>query len=141
MFIARTKQRTNFFLTLSRPRPISYGNQSIDLHFKSMDWFLYDIDVGRERVNVLSFILTCSWFHLLIFNYILITSFKKNTFKGLISKKGTSTENFMRADAPSVLSGAGPMFITFKCCNYSWHYVPFGNWLHISKYHGRPNEI
>ena len=38
-------------LTLSRPRPISYRNQSIDLQSKSMDWFLYGIGLGRERVN------------------------------------------------------------------------------------------
>ena len=39
-------------LTLSRPRPISYRNQSIDLLCQSMDWFLYDIALGRERVNL-----------------------------------------------------------------------------------------
>ena len=33
------------------PRSISYRNQSIDLQSKSMDWFLYDIGLGRERVN------------------------------------------------------------------------------------------
>ena len=38
-------------LTLSRRRPISYRNQSIDLRSKSMDWFLYDIGLRRERVN------------------------------------------------------------------------------------------
>ena len=40
-----------FSLTLSRPRLTSYRNQSIDLQRKSMDWFLYDIGLGRERVN------------------------------------------------------------------------------------------
>ena len=39
------------FLTLSRRRPISYGNQSIDLLCKSMDWFPYDIGLRHERVN------------------------------------------------------------------------------------------
>ena len=39
-------------LTLSRPRPISYRNQSIDLLCKSMGWFLYDIGLGRERVKL-----------------------------------------------------------------------------------------
>ena len=38
-------------LTLSRRRSISYRNQSIDLLRKSMDWFLYDIDLRRERVK------------------------------------------------------------------------------------------
>ena len=37
---------------------------------------------------MLCFILICSWFCLLIFMYILVTSFKKSTFKGLIRKKG-----------------------------------------------------
>ena len=41
----------NSHLTLSRRRPISYRNQSISLQSKSMDWFLYDIDLCRERVN------------------------------------------------------------------------------------------
>ena len=39
-------------LTLSRRRSISYRNQSIDLRSKSMDWFLYDIDLRRERVKL-----------------------------------------------------------------------------------------
>ena len=30
---------------------LSYGNQSIDLQSKSMDWFLYDRDVRHERVK------------------------------------------------------------------------------------------
>ena len=38
-------------LTLSRRRPISHRNQSIDLLCKSMDWFLYDIGLRRERVK------------------------------------------------------------------------------------------
>ena len=38
-------------LTLSRRRPISYRNQSIHLQSKSMDWFLYDICLLRERVK------------------------------------------------------------------------------------------
>ena len=40
-----------YILTLSRRRPISYRNQSINLQGKSMDWFLYDIGPRRERVN------------------------------------------------------------------------------------------
>ena len=45
------------FLTLSplsRRRPISYRNQSIDLQSKSMDWFLFDIGLRRERVKYTS---------------------------------------------------------------------------------------
>ena len=34
-------------------RPLSYRNQSIDLHSKSMDWFLYDRDLRHERVDEL----------------------------------------------------------------------------------------
>ena len=40
-----------YYLTLSWRRPMSYRNQSIDLLRKSMDWFLYDIDLHHERVN------------------------------------------------------------------------------------------
>ena len=38
-------------LTLSRRRPLSYRNQSIDLRSKSGDWFLYDNDLRLERVK------------------------------------------------------------------------------------------
>ena len=38
-------------LTLSRRRPLSYRNQSIDLLRKSVDWFLYDNGLRLERVN------------------------------------------------------------------------------------------
>ena len=38
-------------LTLSRRRPLSYRNQSIDLLRKSMDWFLYDNGLRLQRVN------------------------------------------------------------------------------------------
>ena len=41
-------------LTLSRRRPLSYRNQSIDLLCKSMDRFLYN-SLRRERVNRLVF--------------------------------------------------------------------------------------
>ena len=43
------------FLTLSRRRPLSYRNQSIDLLRKSMDWFLYDNDLRLERVKGFEF--------------------------------------------------------------------------------------
>ena len=39
------------FLTLSWRGPLSYRNQSIDLHSKSMDWFLYDDGLCHERVK------------------------------------------------------------------------------------------
>ena len=38
-------------LTLSWRTPLSYRNQSIDLLWKSMDWFLYDNGPRHERVN------------------------------------------------------------------------------------------
>ena len=38
-------------LTLSWRRPLSYRNQSIDLLYKSVDWFLYDNSLRHERVN------------------------------------------------------------------------------------------
>ena len=42
-------------LTLSRRRPLSYRNHSIDLLRKSMDWFLYDNRLRLERVNEIYF--------------------------------------------------------------------------------------
>ena len=38
-------------LTFSWLRSLSYRNQSTDLQFKSMDWFLYGRDLGHERVK------------------------------------------------------------------------------------------
>ena len=43
--------RPSSHLTLSRRRPLSYRNQSIDLLCKSVDWFLYDNGVRLERVK------------------------------------------------------------------------------------------
>ena len=43
-------------LTLSRRRPLSYRNQSIDLLRKSMDWFLYDNGLHNERVKQQNFV-------------------------------------------------------------------------------------
>ena len=40
-------------LTLSRRRSLSYRNQFKDLHSNSMDRFLYDRDLRRERVKQL----------------------------------------------------------------------------------------
>ena len=39
-------------LTLSRRRPLSCRNQSIDLLGKSMDWFLYDNGLCHKRVKL-----------------------------------------------------------------------------------------
>ena len=39
------------FLTLSRRRPLSYRNQSINLQNRSMDWFLYDNGLRHESVK------------------------------------------------------------------------------------------
>ena len=47
-------------LTLSRRRPLSYRNQSIDLLRKSMDWFLYDNGLRLERVKGL---ICLFWFY------------------------------------------------------------------------------
>ena len=47
-----TKTLVESRLTLSRRRPLSYRNQSIDLLWKSMDWFLYDNGLLLERVKI-----------------------------------------------------------------------------------------
>ena len=41
-----------YMLNLSWQRPLSYRNQSIDLHNKSMDWFLYHNGLRHERVKL-----------------------------------------------------------------------------------------
>ena len=38
-----------FCLTLSWRRSLSYRNQSVDLHSKSVDWFLYDRELCHEN--------------------------------------------------------------------------------------------
>ena len=43
-----------FALTLSWLRSLSYGNQSIDLQSKSMDWFLCFYMIGTTAMNQLS---------------------------------------------------------------------------------------
>ena len=48
----RMEQQDWTLLTLSRRRPLSYRSQSIDLLWKSMDWFLYGNGLRHERVNV-----------------------------------------------------------------------------------------
>ena len=55
------------FWTLSRRRPLSYRNQSIDLLCKSMDWldwFLYDNGLRHERVNYIIYNILVSIWHL-----------------------------------------------------------------------------
>ena len=51
-------------LTLSWKRPISYRKQSIDLLDKSMDWFLHDIGLRHERVNLKSESVNLNWINL-----------------------------------------------------------------------------
>ena len=43
------EERLNSFMTES----LSYRNQFINLHNKSVGWFLYDRDLHHERVNAL----------------------------------------------------------------------------------------
>ena len=52
--MARTLYLDIVLLTLSRRRPLSYRNQSIDLLCKSMDWFLYDNGLRLERIKSFS---------------------------------------------------------------------------------------
>ena len=58
IFFLRNLFFFNSCLTLSRRRPLSYRNQSIDLLRKSMDWFLYHNGLRLERVNLI--IVQCS---------------------------------------------------------------------------------
>ena len=51
-FIFQTSLIKMLILTLSWRRPLSYGNQSIDLRRKSIDWFLYDNGLRQERLNL-----------------------------------------------------------------------------------------
>ena len=50
------RQKFSCHLTLLWRRPLSYRNHSIDLRSKSMDWFLYDNGLRRERVNTSSLV-------------------------------------------------------------------------------------
>ena len=53
------KINTTFsILSISRRGSLSYRNQSIDLHCKSLNWFLYDRDLGHKRVNLGLMLLT-----------------------------------------------------------------------------------
>ena len=59
MFISKDTRGKKWFKQLSSHlthlwrRSLLYRNKSIDLHSKSMDWFLYDRDLLNERVNSL----------------------------------------------------------------------------------------
>ena len=58
-----------FYLTFSWRRPLSYGNQSIDLQSKSMDWFLYDNGLRHERAKYYLQMISCGKFYTIKFNY------------------------------------------------------------------------
>ena len=59
-------------LTLSWRRSPSYRNQSFDLHWKLIDWFLYDRDLHHERFNIsFSFVLCFVICRLLMAAYML----------------------------------------------------------------------
>ena len=66
------------YLTLSRRRPLSYRNQSINLPSKSMDWFLYDNGLRLERVKSKDFHLQCkfSCIFLLTLKRVVVFSFR-----------------------------------------------------------------
>ena len=51
IFVIREQPIFNIESTLSWRRSLSYRNQSIDLLWKLMDWFLYDRDLRHERVK------------------------------------------------------------------------------------------
>ena len=67
LFVTSLDQVDKYFvgrLALSKRRPLSYRNQSIDLRSKSMDWFLYN-GLRLERVKyyyVLCNVNTCKSF-------------------------------------------------------------------------------
>ena len=59
LYVWETKCKS-YILTLSRRRPLSYRNQSIDLLHKSMDWFLYNNGLRLERVKLKNLLrITC----------------------------------------------------------------------------------
>ena len=43
---------------------LSYRNQSIDLQSKSIDWFLCERDIGREKVNKIRYVMNFFLFFL-----------------------------------------------------------------------------
>ena len=51
LFVVNFRGVLRTLLTLSWRRSLSYKNQPIDLHCKSVDWFLYERDLRHERVK------------------------------------------------------------------------------------------
>ena len=51
LFLCMTSLTSKCSLTLSWRRPLLYRNQSIDLLYKSIDWFLYGNGLHHERVK------------------------------------------------------------------------------------------
>ena len=51
LFVVNFRGVFRTLLTLSWRRSLSYKNQPIDLHCKSVDWFLYERDLRHERVK------------------------------------------------------------------------------------------
>ena len=74
-------------LTLSWRRPLSYRNQSLDLLCKLMDWFLYDIGLCHERVNLTfqamrrSIMVRCSVVFILTFSIYGHTAWKVSKYR------------------------------------------------------------
>ena len=66
------------YLTLSRRRPLSNRNQSIDLLGKSMDWFLYNNSLHLKRAKSKDFHLQCkfSCIFLLTLQRVVVLSFR-----------------------------------------------------------------
>ena len=88
----------NLFLTLSWRRPISHRNQSINLLCKSMDWFLYDIGLRREKVNrfisfgwVLKLHQTFFSIDKLVFNVNPLKNVKPSCIKTILIHESTNT--------------------------------------------------
>ena len=54
---------------------LSYRNQSIDLQSKSIDWFLCERDIGREKVNKIRYDMNFFYFFLPL---LLIKRYSKN---------------------------------------------------------------
>ena len=50
---------------------LSYRNQSVDLQIKSTDWFLYDGNIGRQRVKTYLICQFCKSKNYLINSYTL----------------------------------------------------------------------
>ena len=90
-------------LTLSWRRSLSYRNQSIDLHSKSMDWSLNNRYLGHERVSDLANIL--SIYSLYEFKYYCYYWYnKRTTLKNMLS---------LREKCPNIEFFSGSYFPVF----------------------------